>query len=47
MKERKFRRYELKCFIIDGIDEVGFYEGSDIEKRMMGGVLKGERVIGQ
>lgn len=47
MKETKFTTYELKSFIIDAIHELGFYEPTDIQKRIIPAVLKGESVIGQ
>ncbi|WP_321999346.1 DEAD/DEAH box helicase [Bacillus pumilus] len=47
MNETKFTTYELKSFIIDAIHELGFYEPTDIQKRIIPAVLKGESVIGQ
>ncbi|MGW6167221.1 DEAD/DEAH box helicase, partial [Bacillus altitudinis] len=47
MKETKFTTYELKSFIIDAIHELDFYEPTDIQKRIIPAVLKGESVIGQ
>ncbi|MGX4766621.1 DEAD-box ATP-dependent RNA helicase CshB [Bacillus mojavensis] len=47
MKETKFDVYELKPFIIDAVHRLGFYEPTDIQKRLIPAVLKKESVIGQ
>ncbi|MGE6629279.1 DEAD/DEAH box helicase [Bacillus sp. NPDC077027] len=47
MKETKFTTYDLKPFIIDAVNALGFYEPTDIQKRLIPAVLKGESVIGQ
>lgn len=40
MKETKFELYELKPFIIDAVHRLGFYEPTDIQKRLIPAVLK-------
>lgn len=40
MKETKFDVYELKPFIIDAVHRLGFYEPTDIQKRLIPAVLK-------
>ncbi|MEW4022408.1 DEAD/DEAH box helicase [Bacillus sp. YAF8] len=47
MKETKFDGYNLKPFIIDAVHRLGFYEPTDIQKRLIPAVLKNESVIGQ
>ncbi|MFH6683253.1 DEAD/DEAH box helicase [Bacillus amyloliquefaciens] len=47
MKETKFDGYNLKSFIIDAVHRLGFYEPTDIQKRLIPAVLKNESVIGQ
>ncbi|MBT2574399.1 DEAD/DEAH box helicase [Bacillus sp. ISL-51] len=47
MKETKFELYNLKPFIIDAVHRLGFYEPTDIQKRLIPAVLKNESVIGQ
>ncbi|MCI3196503.1 DEAD/DEAH box helicase [Bacillus sp. HU-1818] len=47
MKETKFELYDLKPFIIDAVHRLGFYEPTDIQKRLIPAVLKRESVIGQ
>lgn len=43
MKETKFELYELKPFIIDAVHRLGFYEPTDIQKRLIPAVLKRKR----
>ena len=47
MNETKFERFQLKPFIIEAVKELGFYEPTEIQERLIPTVLKGERVIGQ
>jgi ATP-dependent RNA helicase CshB len=47
MSESKFERFNLKPFIIESVKELGFYEPTEIQERMIPAVLKGESVIGQ
>jgi ATP-dependent RNA helicase CshB len=47
MNETKFGRFELKPFIIKAVKELGFYEPTEIQERLIPTVLKGESVIGQ
>ena len=37
----------MKPFIIEAMKELGFYEPTEIQERMIPAVLKGESVIGQ
>ncbi|MBA4535850.1 DEAD/DEAH box helicase [Bacillus aquiflavi] len=47
MNETKFERYSFKPFIIKAIKELGFYEPTHIQERLIPTVLKGESAIGQ
>jgi ATP-dependent RNA helicase CshB len=47
MKENRFERFNLKPFIIDAINELGFFEPTEIQERMIPLVLKKESAIGQ
>jgi ATP-dependent RNA helicase CshB len=47
MKETKFERFHLKPFIIDAIKDLGFYEPTEIQERLIPVVLKGESAVGQ
>jgi ATP-dependent RNA helicase CshB len=47
MTETKFERFNLKPFIIEAVKELGFYEPSEIQERLIPTVLKGESAIGQ
>lgn len=47
MNSTKFERYEFKPFIIKAVKELGFYEPTEIQTRMIPLVLKGESTIGQ
>lgn len=47
MSKNLFNQYELKPFIIDAIDELGFYEPTEIQQKVIPLILKGESAIGQ
>lgn len=47
MMETKFERFNLKPFIIEAVKELGFYEPTEIQERLIPTVLKGESAIGQ
>lgn len=47
MKQTKFEMYDLKPFIIEAVHDLGFYEPTDIQKRLIPAALKGESAIGQ
>lgn len=47
MKENKFEHYQFKPFIINAIKDLGFYEPTEIQERMIPAVLRGESAIGQ
>ncbi|MCQ6273657.1 DEAD/DEAH box helicase [Bacillus sp. V3B] len=47
MTETKFERFNLKPFIIKAVKELGFYEPTEIQERLIPTVLKGESAIGQ
>lgn len=47
MNETKFTKFDLKPFIIDAVKEMGFYEPTEIQERLIPTVLKGETAIGQ
>jgi ATP-dependent RNA helicase CshB len=47
MKENRFERFKLQPFIIEAIQEMGFYEPTEIQERMIPIVLKKESAIGQ
>ncbi|UII54897.1 DEAD/DEAH box helicase [Cytobacillus spongiae] len=47
MNNKKFERYEFKPFIMKAIEELGFYEPTEIQERLIPPVLKGESAIGQ
>ncbi|WP_338451594.1 DEAD/DEAH box helicase [Niallia oryzisoli] len=47
MNETKFERFNLKPFIIEAVKELGFYEPTEIQERIIPTVLKHESAIGQ
>lgn len=47
MNETKFERYDLKPFIIQAVKELGFYEPTEIQERLIPTILKRESAIGQ
>lgn len=47
MNETKFERFNLKPFIIESVKELGFFEPTEIQERLIPTVLKGDSVIGQ
>lgn len=47
MKKNQFESFNLKPFIIEAINELGFYEPTEIQERMIPLVLKNESAIGQ
>ncbi|WP_141431539.1 DEAD/DEAH box helicase [Bacillus sp. 03113] len=47
MNETKFEQFSFKPFIIDAVKQLGFYEPTEIQRRLFPVVLKGESVIGQ
>lgn len=47
MAETKFSRFQFKPFINKAIDELGFYEPTEIQEKMFPIILKGESAIGQ
>jgi ATP-dependent RNA helicase CshB len=47
MNRTKFERFHFKPFIIDAISELGFYEPTEIQERMIPLILKEESAIGQ
>jgi len=47
MNETKFERFNLKPFIIEAVKELGFYEPTEIQERIIPTVLKRESAIGQ
>ena len=46
MNETKFERFNLKPFIIEAVKELGFFEPTEIQERLIPTVLKGESAIG-
>jgi ATP-dependent RNA helicase CshB len=47
MKENRFNRFKFQPFIMDAVNELGFYEPTEIQERMIPLVLKKESAIGQ
>jgi ATP-dependent RNA helicase CshB len=47
MSETKFERFNLKPFIIEAVKELGYYEPTEIQERLIPTVLKGESAVGQ
>ncbi|MEC1155314.1 DEAD/DEAH box helicase [Cytobacillus horneckiae] len=47
MNETKFDKFNFKPFIINAVKQMGFYEPTEIQERLMPAVLKGESAIGQ
>ncbi|MFK9091434.1 DEAD/DEAH box helicase [Bacillus salipaludis] len=47
MKENRFERFKLQPFIIESLNQFGFFEPTEIQERMIPLVLKGESAIGQ
>ncbi|WP_174734100.1 DEAD/DEAH box helicase [Mesobacillus harenae] len=47
MEQTKFERYEFKPFIIKAVKDLGFYEPTEIQERLIPSLLKGDSAIGQ
>lgn len=47
MSQNTFNRYNLKPFILKAVDELGFYEPTEIQQKVIPLMLKGESAIGQ
>lgn len=47
MKESNFERFNLKPFLIKAVQELGFYEPTEIQTKLIPAALKGESAIGQ
>lgn len=47
MKVNRFERFKFQPFIIEAIKELGFYEPTEIQEKMIPLVLKNESAIGQ
>ncbi|MEH7549223.1 ATP-dependent RNA helicase CshB [Neobacillus bataviensis] len=47
MKANQFERFKFQPFIIEALNQFGFYEPTEIQERMIPLVLKGESAIGQ
>lgn len=47
MKENRFNLFKFQPFIIEAINEFGFYEPTEIQERMIPAVLRRESAIGQ
>ncbi|TYR82385.1 DEAD/DEAH box helicase [Priestia megaterium] len=47
MDKTNFERFELQPFLIEAIKQLGFYQPTEIQERLIPSVLKGESVIGQ
>lgn len=47
MNETKFGCFNLKPYILEAVKELGFYEPTEIQERLIPTVLKGESAIGQ
>jgi ATP-dependent RNA helicase CshB len=47
MKVNRFERFKFQSFIINAINELGFYEPTEIQEKMIPIVLKNESAIGQ
>ncbi|MED4204437.1 DEAD/DEAH box helicase [Neobacillus mesonae] len=47
MKENRFERFKLQPFIMEAIQQFGFFEPTEIQERMIPLALSGESVIGQ
>ncbi|MBP3039655.1 DEAD/DEAH box helicase [Bacillaceae bacterium Marseille-Q3522] len=47
INETKFSQFRFKPYIIEAVKELGFYEPTEIQKRFIPVVLKGESAVGQ
>ena len=47
MKENQFDKYELKSYLLEAVNELGFTKPTEIQDRVIPTVLKGTSVIGQ
>lgn len=47
MEKTNFERFELQPFLIEAIKQLGFYNPTEIQERLIPSVLKGDSVIGQ
>jgi ATP-dependent RNA helicase CshB len=47
MKKNLFLEYDFQPFIVGAIEELGFYEPTEIQKKMIPLILKGQSAIGQ
>lgn len=47
MNKTKFERFNFQPFIIEAIKEIGFYQPTEIQERLIPTLLRGESAIGQ
>lgn len=47
MNKNKFSIFQFKTYINKAIDELGFYEPTEIQRKMIPNILRGESAIGQ
>ncbi|MBS4191320.1 DEAD/DEAH box helicase [Bacillus sp. FJAT-49705] len=47
MNETKFDRFNFKSFILNAVEELGFYEPTEIQERLIPTIIKGDSAIGQ
>ncbi|WLR49866.1 DEAD/DEAH box helicase [Bacillus tianshenii] len=47
MKKTQFDRFDFKPFIIEAVQELGFYQPTDIQERIIPSILNGESAVGQ
>ncbi len=47
MSNNQFERFELKPFIIKGIEDLHFFKPTEVQERVIPSILRGESVIGQ
>ena len=47
MKKNLFLQFGFQAFINEAVEELGFYEPTEIQKKMIPLILKGQSAIGQ
>ncbi|QED48661.1 DEAD/DEAH box helicase [Cytobacillus dafuensis] len=47
MNETKFDRFNFKSFILNAVEDLGFYEPTEIQERLIPTIIKGDSAIGQ
>ena len=47
MKQNQFERFNLKSYLIDAVQSLGFHKPTEIQERVIPAILNGHSLIGQ